>query len=247
MTAAAQEHSIEAWLARAGALEIGLLAAACGLLIGAVARAASRSAPGAQEDDMAKGSVPAGVAAQYEGRYEVARIRPERAAQIDAEIDRILAARARYERVAAETGVPWHVIAVIHLLESNLSFAKHLHNGDPLTGRTVHVPADRPAAPPRSGSFPYTWEESAADALSRFRSWRNWGVAGTLYQLEKYNGWGYQNRGVPSPYLWSYSDQYERGKYASDGVYDPNLVSRQPGAASVLKRMEERRIISIPR
>jgi lysozyme family protein len=196
---------------------------------------------------MAKGSVPASVAAQYEARYAAARIRPERVAQIDRDIDRIVAERASYEEVAGETGVPWYVVAVIHLLESDLSFSRHLHNGDPLTGRTVHVPADRPAAPPRSGSFPYTWEESASDALSRFRSWRNWGVAGTLYQLERYNGWGYQNRGVPSPYLWSYSDQYERGKYASDGVYDPDLVSRQPGAASVLKRMEERRIISIPR
>lgn len=69
--------------------------------------------------------------------------------------------RARYESVGNPMGIPWHFIAAIHNLESSRSFLTHLHNGDPLTGRTFHRPPGRPA----SGNPPFTWEFSAADAL----------------------------------------------------------------------------------
>ena len=71
------------------------------------------------------------------------------------------AARARYASVSAQTGVPWWVIGLIHMMEAGQSFRCHLHNGDPLTARTVQVPAGRP----KTGQPPFIWEESAADAL----------------------------------------------------------------------------------
>jgi lysozyme family protein len=58
--------------------------------------------------------------------------------------------------------VPWELIAALHEREAGGSFKGHLHNGDPLTGRTYHVPAGRPA----KGSPPFTWEASAIDALT---------------------------------------------------------------------------------
>src|SRR5690606_5399494 len=73
-----------------------------------------------------------------------------------------LANRQRYERVSAQTRVPWYLIAALHSLESSQNFTRHLHNGDPLTARTRQVPAGRP----RSGNPPFTWEESAIDALT---------------------------------------------------------------------------------
>ena len=69
--------------------------------------------------------------------------------------------RARYDKVAAIAKVPWYVVGAIHSLECNCNFECHLHNGDPLTARTVHVPKGRPIA----GNPPFTWEESAVDAL----------------------------------------------------------------------------------
>lgn len=223
-------------------------AVAAGLVVAAAIRVATRrrAEPQPEGVDMAR-SVPASVGGEYVRRYEALRVRPERVASVDEQIGRILQGRPRYEAMQRDTGVPWYVVAAIHLLESSLRFNAHLHNGNPLTGRTTDVPSGRPEAPPASGSFPYTWEESARDALGRFAGWRDWSVAGTLYQLERYNGWGYQRRGVPSPYLYSFSDQYTKGKYASDGNYDPELVSRQVGAATLLKRMEERGLISLPR
>jgi lysozyme family protein len=58
-----------------------------------------------------------------------------------------------------------------------------------------------------------------------------------LTLLERYNGLGYAIRGVPSPYVWSGTDQYKSGKYIADHVYDPNAVDKQLGCAGLLLAM----------
>ena len=65
----------------------------------------------------------------------------------------------------------------------------HLHNGDPLQARTVHVPSGRPVV----GSPPFTWRQSALDALTLkgFHEVGDWSVPHMLYLLEKYNGTAY--------------------------------------------------------
>lgn len=138
----------------------------------------------------------------------------------------------RYLEVEETTGVPWKVIAVIHQLECGARFDLHLHNGDPLTRRTRRVPRGYPKAAPASGSV-YTWEESAHDALvnrMKMNEVSDWSDAGIAFQLEKYNGFGYRSKGVPSPYLWSGSNHYSRGKYVADGRWDSSHVSQQAGA-----------------
>ena len=67
---------------------------------------------------------------------------------------RLIAAKSRYQAVAARTGVPWFVIAVIHERECSQSWAGSLAQGDPWNKVSVHVPAGR-------GPFP-SWEEAAA-------------------------------------------------------------------------------------
>jgi len=47
-------------------------------------------------------------------------------------------------------------------MECGFDFAGHLHNGDPLTDRTTHVPANRPI----NGTPLFSWQESAVDALT---------------------------------------------------------------------------------
>lgn len=189
--------------------------------------------------------------AEYVAMFDAATIRPERLASVDRVVDVLYGNRARYETVAQATGVPWYVVAVIHSMEGGGSsgrFTGHLHNGDSLTARTTHVPANRPVAPPANG-VAYGWEESALDAMrSRFTGWHDWSLAGTLWQLEKYNGWRTRTlHGIPTPYLWSFTTAYTRGKYVSDGVWNPTTVSQQGGAAALLKRMEQRGLIAIPR
>jgi hypothetical protein len=120
-----------------------------------------------------------------------------------------------------------------------LRFTGHLHNGDPLTAQTVQVPAGRP----RTGGPPFTWEASAADALASHRlgPQTDWSLPGTLFQLERYNGWGYRRSHpeVLSPYLWSFSEHYRAGKYVADGSFSPTAVSGQCGAAVLLRRLAE--------
>lgn len=165
-------------------------------------------------------------------------ILPEKLSAADAVARKILAGRARYEAVSKSTGVPWRLIGVIHAMECGLSFKQHLHNGDPLTARTRQVPKGRPT----TGTPPFTWEESAIDALryDGLDKVRDWTPERIAYELEGYNGWGYRSYhpSVLSPYLWSYSNHYTRGKYVQDGKWDASAVSGQCGAIVLLRRVE---------
>jgi lysozyme family protein len=164
----------------------------------------------------------------------------------DARVRAIAEAKPRYDQVANATGVPWYVIGIIHEMEAGLNFSAHLHNGDPLTARTVQVPAGRPP----TGIPPFQWEESAIDALTleAFPSVKLWTVERIAYQLEAYNGWGYRSRntGVNTPYLWSATSNYQKGKFVRDGVFDASAVSGQIGAMALLRRLIDVVGINVP-
>jgi lysozyme family protein len=142
-------------------------------------------------------------------------------------------AKSRYQDVGDETGVPWYVIAVIHERESSQSWTASLAQGDPWNHVSIHVPRGR-------GPF-NSWESAAADALKNCppfaARWSDWTVGGLLTLLEEYNGLGYAMRGVPSPYVWASTDQYQSGKFIADGHYDPYAVDQQLGCAALLSRM----------
>lgn len=142
-------------------------------------------------------------------------------------------AKTRYLRVQNKTGVPWFFIAVAHERESGQRWDRSLAQGDPWNAVSVHVPADR-------GPFA-SWEEAAIDALVNCAPHSaaniDWSPGGLLTALEQYNGLGYATRGLPSPYIWSGTNQYKSGKYVRDGVFDPNVVDSQLGCAGLLIAM----------
>jgi lysozyme family protein len=193
---------------------------------------------------MATVSLTQALRRHYQELFNTCSIRPQRFAAVEKIIDTMQANRMRYQHVTDGTGIPWFFVAVIHNMESGLNFKRHLHNGDPLTARTVHVPEGRP----RQGDPPFTWEQSAADALAlrRLGPGTDWGLTGTLYRVEGYNGWGYRrfHPEVLSPYLWSFSNHYQSGKYVADGRWSDTAVSRQCGAAVLLRRMVESGLIN---
>lgn len=167
-----------------------------------------------------------------------ARAKFTRSTQINAQAEKIAANRKRYEAVSRAAGVPWDVIGVIHYRESSNDFAGVLHNGQKIIGtgkKTTLVP---------KGRGPFTsWEEAAYDALMLCAPHagknKDWSIEGTLDLLERYNGLGYRKKGLPSPYLWAGTDQYEKGKYVADGKYDPNHVDKQLGVAALLMRLRD--------
>lgn len=156
-----------------------------------------------------------------------------RKSESDAVAKRLVSAKSRYQVVAQATGVPWFVIAVIHERESSQSWKGSLAQGDDWSRVSVNVPRGR-------GPFS-SWEAAAIDALLQCSPYlgrrKDWSLAGVLIGLELYNGLGYATKGVPSPYLWSGTDQYKAGKYVSDGRYDPNKVDAQLGCVALLRSM----------
>jgi lysozyme family protein len=183
---------------------------------------------------------------EYDLLYASCLIRPKRQAAVDQIVRQLRANKPRYQKVARALKIPWYVVGIIHNMEAGMSFGGHLHNGDPLTARTTHVPAGRP----KTGRPPFTWEASAIDALTMqgFDKWKDWSAHGTLYKLEAYNGWGYRMKHpqVLSPYLWSFSNHYTRGKYVADGSFSATAVSAQCGAAVLLKRLTDAGRIAVP-
>ena len=163
---------------------------------------------------------------------------------------RILDNRQRYEAVSRRTGVPWFTLAGLHNMEASGSFAKHLHEGSPLSSRTRWVPKGRP----KTGSPPFTWEYSAEDAMNYDRmSAKNWSRLGpALSACEGYNGWGFAkyHPTVASAYLWSgMTGKYgvgKPGKYISDGRWSSTAISAQIGIAAVWKQLEEWGAVKIP-
>lgn len=165
-------------------------------------------------------------------------MRPVRTTELHQAARRIIENKQRYKAIEEQIGVPWDFIGVIHYRESNLNFEKHLHNGDSLTRRTYRVPAGRP----KLGTPPFTWEESALDALKMkdLDKIQEWDDVRICYELERYNGWGYRRTKTLSPYLWGGSNHYTVGKYVKDGVYDPTHKDTQLGTVPLL--MEVRRL-----
>jgi lysozyme family protein len=175
----------------------------------------------------------ASLKAEYAAWNAACQPRPERKGEIAYYLKRLNQGRALYEQVGRQLNIPWAFIGITHGMECGFNFKAHLHNGDPLTARTVQVPKGRPAA----GAPPFTWSQSATDALiyKGYHQVADWSVPHMLHLFERYNGMGYRRRGVPTPYLWSYSNLYEKGKFVQDGRFDPNAVSKQCGAALMLK------------
>lgn len=181
---------------------------------------------------------------EYQQLFDSCQILPERQSLLNQMTQQLRTGEARYRGVSDPLGIPWYVVAVLHAMEGGSDFKRHLHNGDPLTARTVQVPAGRP----KLGAPPFTWEQSANDALrlDKYDSWTDWSVPGILYKWEGYNGWGYRSYHpeCKTPYLWSMSNHYSRGKYVADGTWSPTAVSKQVGAAALLRRVAELGLMS---
>jgi lysozyme family protein len=180
----------------------------------------------------------ADLAEEYTAMFKAAALRSQHSQSAQWHLTMMRQSRTRYEAAGRRTGVPWFVIGAIHGLEASFNFRAHFHNGDfPLTSRTRQVPAGRPAVwlPPSD------WESSTADAmrLLGFAGASDWSLPRTLYRLEAFNGFGYRRLGRASPYLWSFSSLYERGKFVADGRFEAGARSQQCGTAVMLKLLAD--------
>jgi lysozyme family protein len=189
------------------------------------------------------------LAASYAELWSTAQLIPDRVHLIDQVADRIMAldAWSEYQTVERAIGVPAHVVGIIHQREASGNFRCHLHNGDPLSERTVHVPEGRPPPPAQP---PFSWVQSATDALTmpgqKLDKWTDWSAAGIAFILERYNGWGYRKHGINSPYLWGFTTAYDRGLFVADGQWDADAVNGNPGGMAILRVLVDSQSIVLP-
>jgi lysozyme family protein len=126
--------------------------------------------------------------------------------------------------------VPWIFVALVHQMEAGGNFHRQILNGEFWNQKTSLWP---------SGLGPWaSWRQAARDGLVfHLNEEDRWdGIADLGYQLERWNGLGYADRGLHSPYLVSGSEQGDGvGKFVRDGVYDPAASSKQVGAYVILK------------
>ncbi len=180
----------------------------------------------------------ADLAAEYTALFASAELQADRKQSAEWHVTMMQKSRERYAAAGKRGGVPWYFIAAVHGLEASFNFRAHFHNGDfPLGRRTRQVPSGRPLVwlPPSD------WESSTIDALRLmgFSGQQDWSLARTLYRLEAFNGFGYRRIGRVTPYLWSFSNHFDRGKFVADGRFDPRARSQQCGAAMMLKMLDE--------
>lgn len=143
-----------------------------------------------------------------------------------------------YTAVKDACGIPEYVTACLDYRESDFDHTCYLANGDPLFNsdgvlmKTIHAP--KGLGPCKS------WVDAAVLSLqdSGLTNNKDWSIAETLFQIESYNGLGYQDRDIYSPYLWSGTNLYKSGKYIADYVFDPNVVDKQMGCVPILRALQ---------
>lgn len=170
---------------------------------------------------------------EYARQWDAMKINRSREDEFDRLANKAMIYKSRYEAIAQRTGVPWYMIAVLHRRESNADFRTYLGNGEPLNRVTRLVPRGR-------GPFS-SFEDGAVDALriDGLSSVKDWRLEKILYYTELFNGTGYNNRGLPSPYVWGGTNIQRRGKYVADGKFDPRAMDVQPGTAPLLAAIDK--------
>lgn len=175
-------------------------------------------------------------------KWNAALLNPPTLKQVEANAGVILKDKAIfYDRVAVTTGVPWWLIGCFDMREESFDHTKNLCNGDSLKYPTTDVPR---------GVGPFaTWGEGAIFAMHYDRLAAK-DVIGWIIEAERFNGEGYHKHSdpaapqspEPSPYLWSFTSVYTRGKYAADGAWNPALVDQQVGVVSVIKWLQHTQV-----
>jgi len=145
---------------------------------------------------------------------------------------------AQYGLVSDQTGVPRHVIACIDYRETGFNHSAWLANGDPLYN-SDGIPI--PSSHEPKGLGPATnWVSGAVLSLksqSLYKA-KSWDLLSALHELEAWNGFGYSNRGMNSPYLWSKTQFYNKGLFIQDGDFDPEAEDYSFGCVPILKELK---------
>lgn len=175
--------------------------------------------------------------------WKDAKTNPKDSVLLDKLVGRYLRTKKVYDEIQAmrPNGVPSRIAFCLLYRECDNDMSCSPAQGDPLTHKSRHVPKGRiPGVSPA-----YTFLQAAEDAYYSkdldYLQAKDWSTIGsTLWVCEGFNGTGYWKRGLVSPYIWSGTSNYLRGKYTGDNRYNPKAVDQQMGVAALLLRMQLR-------
>jgi lysozyme family protein len=164
----------------------------------------------------------------------LAQMKITRVNDVDATAERLLkyVDAGHYDAGCKATGVPIIVAAASFEREASSNF-----NLNPAQGWPLH---EKSKWTPYNGPFDdWTTAQIAAykiDGLDKIGA-ANWSWEYGCYEEEGFNGWGYRNHGIPSPYLFGGTNIQKPGKYTSDGRFDASVMDTQLGVIPIMLRM----------
>lgn len=148
---------------------------------------------------------------------------------LDDATKRVFAGRSKYKEASRLCSVPWQVLGAIHYRESHCDFSRQLLNGQKWNKKTTLVPKN--LGPWES------WEQSCVECMAPRIKKYNKTPGEWLEWIEKFNGFGYRNRGYFSPYVFAGTNYYYKGLYVADGKFDPMKTDKRVGALAILKEL----------
>lgn len=147
--------------------------------------------------------------------------------------ERVLLGKHNFDAVELKTGVRklWSLASFEREASSNFRLSPA--QGDPWDRISVHAPKGR-------GPF-QNFDAAAEDAYHLDKldavGLDNWTWARACYEGEMFNGFGYRSHGIHTPYLWAGTNVYTKGKYTSDGRFDPGVRDQQIGIVPLMVMM----------
>jgi len=168
---------------------------------------------------------------EYVKLFNKCEIDSDKIDELNIIVKKIIEYRKTYEKVKI---IPWWLVGILHYERLSFDFTKHLHNGDSLLNRTVNSPKNRP----EKGKPPYSWFDSAKDAISLKIKFipkdRKWTISDVLYFLESYEE--------------NFKTRIHKRMYSSSLWSNTNIRTDNTdkiGAAAILKALLKNKIIEL--
>ena len=194
-------------------------------------------------------SGPTGLQGNLRSSYEDARgwvaegvrVDPGLRSEMDRVMRRVEDRLPIIDEVARRANMPREMVAAIWYREdSGMRTDRYLHNGERLGRTTTLVP--------RGIYFGRDqFVDAAVHALSQKSStaralglhYGSTDQAAMAAFTERYNGFGYRNRGVPSAYVTAGSQHYRGGMYVADGRFSSSARDRRLGTLPIISEMAQ--------
>jgi|694.fasta_scaffold36434_8 lysozyme family protein len=150
--------------------------------------------------------------------------------------------KGQYEAVSSglkQAGISMNPsqVAAIHWREASGSFNKSIANGENLGGYIRKDGRLGQGNPSNSFTPTNNWVTNSVEVLS-YKVTEKYGGPKNLNDpasfndfAERFNGLGYKQRGLVSPYVYAGTDLYTGGKFTSDGKFDSGVFDKQVGTA----------------